>query len=379
MRLTRAGTWTAILAIVVGAAGFVFRYPAVTAIAAVLIVAILIGALYASRERRVRTHRELRPDRTTAGNGVLSVLTITNEGRRRVTSGVALETVADSFVPVMVPELEPGHSTTVELDIPAPRRGVFPVGPLLFNRADPFGLVSRGATDRLQSELIVHPRIYAMETFPFGLTRDLDGPSSGEAPEGGIAFQNIRDYVVGDDLRLVHWRSSAKLGTLMVRHNVDNYQPRSLVILDTRFAVHGPNSFEEAVSAAGSIVNAASISGYPWRLRTTCGKEWDSTITRGVLLDELARLEPAREGDIGETARLSRRRGSGYSLAVVTGTAPAEDLSALGLLRNRYRSITIGRLGVPGRGAVIDLAGAIVINARDAERFSRAWNRRMRT
>jgi uncharacterized protein (DUF58 family) len=347
-------------------------------IAVCLLMAMLVGAVYSRRERTIETHRELRPTRTTAGNNVTSILTVTNVGRRRTAAGVALETVGAGHVPVLIPDLHAGESTVVELDVPAPRRGVYPVGPLLLDRPDPFGLTNRRATDQQISELIVHPRLFAMESFPFGLTRDLDGQSSGEAPEGGIAFQNIRDYVVGDDLRLVHWRSTAKLGTMMVRHNVDNFQPRTLVIVDTRYGVHGPASFEEMISAAASIISASSIKGYPWRLRTSCGKEWDSSLTRGLLLDELARLEPSREGDLTKATRISRRRGTGYSLAVLTGTAPAEDLVTIGSLRTRYKSITIGRLGVPGRGSVIDLAGATVINARNAERYARAWNRRMR-
>ncbi|MCH7787916.1 MAG: DUF58 domain-containing protein [Acidobacteria bacterium] len=378
MTFTRAGSATVTLALVVGIAGFLLRYPAVVIIASCLLMALIVGAVYTRRERSIETSRELRPNRTTAGNDVTSILTVTNVGRRRIAAGIALETVGADHVPVLIPDLHVGESTVVELDVPAPRRGVYQVGPLLLDRPDPFGLTSRRATDQQLSELIVHPRFYPMESFPFGLTRDLDGQSSGEAPEGGIAFQNIRNYVVGDDLRLVHWRSSAKLGELMVRHNVDNFQPRTLIILDTRFDVHGPASFEEAISAAASIVSAANLKGYPWRLRTSCGKEWDSSLTRGLMLDELARLKPSREGDLTAATRISRRRGSGYSLAVLTGTAPAEDLVGVGSLRTRYKSITIGRLGVPGRGAVIDLAGATVINARDAERFARAWNRRMR-
>ena len=69
---------------------------------------------------------------------------------------------------------------------------------------------------------------------PTGNTRHLEGPSSDTSPQGNITFHRLRDYVVGDDLRLVHWRSSARTGKLVVKHNVDTSQPYTVVLLDQR-------------------------------------------------------------------------------------------------------------------------------------------------
>ena len=134
------------------------------------------------------------------------------------------------MLPVELPGIDPEATATVIQQLPSDKRGVFQVGPLIVSRSDPFGLIRVGQQQRDIATLYVHPRIVMLTPFPSGVQRDLDGTSMGEAPEGGIAFQNLREYVEGDDLRLVHWRSLAKTGTMMVRHNVDTHQPRSVIV-----------------------------------------------------------------------------------------------------------------------------------------------------
>ena len=74
------------------------------------------------------------------------------------------------------------------------------------------------------------------------------------APEGTIAFQGLRPYVVGDDLRMVHWRTTARTGTLMVKKHVDTNRPQVVVLLDDRAGSYPANRwFEEAVEVAASL------------------------------------------------------------------------------------------------------------------------------
>ena len=89
-----------------------------------------------------------------------------------------------------------------------------------------------------------------------GQTRHLEGPSSDTSPQGNITFHRLRDYVAGDDLRLVHWRSSARAGKLVVKHNVDTSQPYSVVLLDLRPGRYTAESFESAVDVAASVLVA---------------------------------------------------------------------------------------------------------------------------
>ena len=281
-------------------------------------------------------------------------------------------------MPVDLPTIGPGESALVTVPLPTERRGVYRVGPLALERADPFGLARRTGQREDTSELRVYPRIHLIDPFPSGATRDLDGPNAGEAPEGGITFQNLRDYVPGDDLRLIHWRSFARTGHLMVRHNVDYHRPSSLVVLDTRPRVHTDESFEDAVRAAASIALASHSRRFPFRLRTTCGRVLDQTTPRRRILDVFAELTPTGTLSLGELAAQSGRDAGGLSLAVVTGRATVDDLAGLGPLRNRFGSMTIARLGVTTGARTAYLPGAVLLNVTDSTEFTRSWQRRVR-
>ena len=68
-----------------------------------------------------------------------------------------------------------------------------------------------------------------------------DSSTSDAAPDGTITFHTLREYVPGDDLRFIHWRSSAKLDTLLVRRNIDVSLPMTTMLLVTgRTATQAP-------------------------------------------------------------------------------------------------------------------------------------------
>ena len=156
------------------------------------------------------------------------------------------------------------------------------------------------------------------------------------AAEGGIALQNLREYVEGDDLRLVHWRSLAKTGTLMVRHNVDTHQPRSVIVLDTRENVYTEESFEDAVEVTASIVMASMLNHFPFRLETTCGRTANSLMTKASVMDMLASLTLVERGAMQNAVGPLSRDPGGASLAVVSGRCTSVDLACLAPIRKRF-------------------------------------------
>ena len=72
----------------------------------------------------------------------------------------------------------------------------------------------------------------------------------------GLDFFGLREYEVGDDLRRVHWRSTARTGELMLRQDEMPWEARSTILLDTRPSTHHGESFERAVEIAASLATA---------------------------------------------------------------------------------------------------------------------------
>jgi uncharacterized protein (DUF58 family) len=378
--MTRFGRAALVLAVVSVAAGIALGYQDLAIVGMAVLVVVVGAAAWNLARPRLEAERVLRPDRVVEGSPATAVLTVTNRSRRRSPAMVAIEAFGDATVSVSLPSLEPGGAHSRPYKLPTERRGVFTVGPLTVRRSDPFHLMHTGQRQRSTETLWVRPLTHRMSPFPNGTTRDLEGPTSGEAPQGGIAFHTLREYVVGDDLRLVHWKSSAKTDRLMVRHNVDTFQPRTLVIFDVDASVYDEDSFEHAVRVVASLMVANAASNFPVRLRTTAGlvlaSETGDRIDR--VLDHLAAIRPHPQASLARMGPQVATERGGFSLAVVTGRAGVSELAAVGPLRYRFSNVTIGRLGGPGSGGVFDLPDAVLINAATSAEFATAWNRRIR-
>lgn len=378
--MTRFGRSASILALFTSGLGAALGYRELLLVGVAIGLVVVSSVLWTRTRPRLTVERTVQPNRVVEGTLVTATLTVTNDSRRSSPAMVALERFGSGAVSVSIPRLEPGASHRRPYRLPTERRGVFQVGPLTVSRSDPFHLLRTGQ-DQLPTETLwVHPRAHRMSPFPNGTTRDLEGPTSGEAQQGGVAFHTLREYVVGDDLRLVHWKSSARTGRTMVRHNVDAFQPRTLVIFDVNEALYGDDEFEQAVQVVTSLVVANAAHNYPIRLRTTAGLAIGSETGDRTerILDQLAALTTASDASLARSAPQVAGERGGFSLAVITGRAGAGDLAAVGPLRSRFSNVTIGRIGTRGRGEVFDLPGAVLFNAGTAAEFAEAWNRRIR-
>jgi len=372
--LTDAGKTFLAIGAVSLISGLALGYQTLAALGVAFLLAVLVGRLWIVRRPRVEANRVLVPERVRVGRPARSNLTIINTGRRRTSGGLALEQFGGMQLPIELPSLEPNESATITTELPTDSRGVFRVGPLDVTRADPFGLVRSGEPDEGITRLWVHPLVHRLEPFPSGIARDLEGPDSGEALEGGVTFHTLRDYVRGDDLRQIHWRSSARANKLMVRHNVDTHQPRSLVILDTRASSYTAESFEDAIRAAASIVMASMTRGFEFRLLTTDGLELSHRMPPPTIMDRLAEVGLSFRGGIAETLERSRADVGGLSMALITGTIADEELSDVNRFRRRFDVVTVAQFTAGTHEWDRAIPDATVLTSSSSEEFARAWN-----
>jgi uncharacterized protein (DUF58 family) len=314
--------------------------------AAVFLVALPVAAAWlVSRTRyRLACHRSLDPPRVEAGRSATVRISLDNVSR--LPSGVLLMEDALPYSlggrpRFVLDKIEPRGVREVSYPISSDVRGRFPVGPLSVRLTDPFGLCELTRSFATTDELVVTPVISQLP--PVRLGGDWAG--GGEAASRSVSTSGTddaatREYRHGDDLRKVHWRSTARVGELMVRREEQPFQSRATLLLDGRAAAHrgdGPaSSFEWSVSAIASVGVALSRAGFALSLLRDSGEELSPMglpLTEGLLLDALATVPATRAGSIDGAVERLRRGGMGGVLVAVLGALDLQDAEQLSRLR----------------------------------------------
>ena len=379
MGITARGVGLLVAAVVLLGVGFRYAYPELTVLGAAAGVAVAYALVTAAWRPRLTVERVADPDRVARGEPAAMVLTVRNTGRLRAANLLAEDRCGGRLVPVPVLRLRPGRDTEVRYPVPTRRRGVVPVGPLRVTRRDPLGLVALARSYGGVVPVWVHPRIHPLSAVPTGAGRSLDGRVD-SVPHGSITFDSLREYVVGDELRRVHWRTSARVGELMVRENVDTSLPRLVVVLDNRAAAHPDRdggvaeSFESGCEAAASVVAAAIREDLPVSLLLVAPAPEEPADAVGPL-DRLAAAELAGGGEDVLRAALTRLRQDrlGDTLVFLTGPGARGDLGHVGALRGAYPSVVVGMFGAAGPTAP-GVAGLVVVDAADGAGFAAEWD-----
>lgn len=246
--------------------------------------------------------------------------------------------VADAFdqgrraARFLLAPLAEGEEARAAYRFPTDRRGRFEIGPLRATLTDPFGLVAASHRMLGTEQVIVHPHVHEIVAPPdiSGLDLDRDHPAVRARVEASGDFMTLREYAPGDDLRHVHWRSTARRGHLMMRQNETRRRAPVLLMLDVRPAAHDRASFERAVEALASIATALDRAGRPFEVAWSTGTNVGAPGRRHLayIMDELAIVEP--HGADRLLIASTRRRSS--ALVAVTGRLLANDAASLGLL-----------------------------------------------
>ncbi|MCL8026999.1 DUF58 domain-containing protein [Nocardioides bruguierae] len=327
-----------------GVASLLLGLPVLVRFGAVAAALPVITVVLVGRTRyRLGLTRRVSPEIVPAGTPATVSLTVTNDARLS-TSVLLLE---DQVSYVLGPR--PRFTVTgagrawrreVSYQVRSDVRGRHVVGPMTVRVCDPLGLVRLGRTFTSTAPLVVTPRVRPLAPHPVG------GASAGSGNQRPRSFTSgsaedvtVRDYRRGDDLRRVHWPSSARTGELMVRREEQPWQQRATVLVDNRAGVHAgrgaASSLEVAVTTAASVAVHLAQRGFAVRLVTARGEEdgiaWHDhvagTDTR-ALLEALAVL-PTESGSRMATGWLTQPGHDGLVVAVL-GALPGEDT---GLLR----------------------------------------------
>ncbi len=321
---------------------------------AVFVVALpLLVAVFISATRlRIGATRALHPQRVAVGGNGEVQLELWRSGRLPAGEILLEDGVpyALGSRPRFVVERLP-HDRKVALRYPLQPvlRGIQQVGPLRATITDPFGLCEFERELIGHSRLVVVPRVVPLWGLPSGAGIGVGDDGTVRLHAGqGEADVIVRQYRQGDDLRKVHWRSTARRDEIMVRVEERPWRGGTTVLLDHRAAAHhgsGPAaSLEWAVSFAASAAVHLRRSGHRVRLVSEHGLTLADTPGEGgdhydnVVLDALAALQPAHQRDI----TLAGDPGEGQELIAVLGTVSTEAVHELAQFRPRgIRSLAV--------------------------------------
>jgi uncharacterized protein (DUF58 family) len=249
--------------------------------AGVLALAVpLLSATVVLRSRvQIANRRSAEPPRATVGDAVVVHLTISNRSRLPTGSLMLEDQLPGQLrgsARFVIDGLSSRETRTVSYRMPALARGRYRAGPLHIRLTDPFHLLDVRRSFTATNEIIVAPVVEHLRNLE--PPRSLDtGDDAGSHSIGsrGADDASTREYRTGDDLRKIHWRSSARTGTLMVRQEERPWQGKLSVLLDLRGGAHveGPtathsgtddrlrSSLEWGISAAASAATHGIVLG----------------------------------------------------------------------------------------------------------------------
>lgn len=343
--MAAGGVWTAstgrgrgilVLGVVLLVAGLAWHYPLVTGLGGCLTALVLAELVAVLAARRVEIHRTVEPRVVLRQGRCDGRLVVRGRRRRGLVRLDVADRVGRALVPVPLPERnDPDHpGGEAVYPIPTPRRGLITVGPVQVRLAGLTGMAARSIEAGSLDEVRVLPRQIPIGTLMAGHRRAVSGGDD-SLEVGGTDLVGLHEYGMGDDLRRLHWATSARSGTLMVREDAEPSEPHVCVILDDRAASYlgDADLFEEAVELVAALCRTAAEAGHPLRLHTGSGRH-------EVVVPGSATRQPRREqrdvdwllAEIELTGSLGRSDLDMRDLDVaVAVTGPGSDLRELGL------------------------------------------------
>jgi uncharacterized protein (DUF58 family) len=337
--LTTRGTSFLAAGAAAALAGYFIGERALFCVGIALVALPLLAATAARRgQLHISISRVIRPPRAPAGHTALVTLRLVNSAR--VSTGLLL---AEDTVPYalgtrpryVLDKIERYGFRELTYPLRSDVRGKFEIGPLQLRVADSFGLVEVTRSVSGRTTFFVTPRVVPLSRTV--ISRSWAGEGDGRARLTSTAGEDDvvpRAYRDGDELRRVHWRSTARYGELMVRREEQRFRNRATVFLDSRSSAHmgsgAASSFELAISAAASVGAHIAEQGLTGHFLTDGGVVGTGPFFEDRLLDTLAVIRPSSRRSLNSAFEQLRMSSAGVIIAVMgqVSVAEAQQLAA---------------------------------------------------
>jgi uncharacterized protein (DUF58 family) len=356
--LTRRGRTFVVVGLLALLVAMVAGQRDVMRLALLLLALPVIAAVLVSRARlRLSCERSVEPAQVTLGSPMRGRITLGQDGR--LPAGILMleDEVPRELGPrprFLVDKADLSWRREVEYPMLGRVRGRFATGPLRVRTTDPFGLVQLDRQFVATSDVMVTPQIFPLP--PIRATGG--GGSTGEARPHriGIVGQDdalVREYRRGDEVRRIHWRSTAHRGELMVRREEQAWDPSARVLLDSRAGAHAglglQSSLEWAVSAAASVALHFLDEGFSVEifeadgpLHVTGSMGQHSSASAELVISRLTDLTPRVTSTLHYAVESAVEDRPGQLVVAVLGRLDAADAnSLLRLQRNRAQGLAL--------------------------------------
>ena len=350
------------------------------AASAFLIGATLAGMVFVRTVApRLSVRRKLAPVLVHDGDRALVEMAIDS---KRSVSNLAIEDQVEGLgsARFAAARIQGGAPLTARYEVLCRPRGIYRVGPAQALVNDPLGLAEARSTVGGVDRLVVYPAVEDLDGYP--IVRGQDPSVQTTHPtfsqQGGEDFFTLREYQSGDDLRMVHWPSSAKRDDLMIKQLEIPWQSRALVLLDHRSDQYETSAaFEHSVRGAASVVRHLYQGGFSpelWTLEPTP----PSTLDRyRAAMERLATVQALPGLDLyAIVTRLRKRASGGGALVMVTGEVDEQDLAAFRTLSRDFSRTVVLSVGRADSHHLISFrrVGAVTVSVGPDDPWAPAWS-----
>lgn len=258
-------------------------------------VALTLGLLSTIGRLGLDIDVAVEPTRVVVGGDAVGQVQVTN-ARSRPMLGSRVEVPVGAGVAAFdIGTLAASQRFEEPFVVPTTRRSVIPIGPARSVKGDALGIARREVVSGSRVELFVHPRTTVLPSFTTGWVRDLEGRTTNDLSNSDVAFHTLREYTPGDDRRHIHWRTTARLGTMMVRQFVDTRRSHLGLVLSTDATDWADeDEFELGVSIVGSLGRTVLLDEQ--EVTALSGTRPLPSLTPPLLLDALSSVEPEPDG-----------------------------------------------------------------------------------